>query len=47
MNKVINFGCRLNNFEGKKIQELLPNKQNKNSVIVMTLVQLQMKLKDK
>ena len=35
MNKVINFGCRLNNFEGKKIQELLPNKQNKNSVIVI------------
>ena len=23
MNKVINFGCRLNNFEGKKIEELL------------------------
>ena len=35
MNKVINFGCRLNNFEGKKIQELLPNKKNKNSVIVI------------
>jgi len=35
MNKVINFGCRLNNFEGKKIQEFLPNKQNKNSVIVI------------
>ena len=26
MNKVINFGCRLNNFEGKKIEELLPQK---------------------
>ena len=35
MNKVINFGCRLNNFEGKKIQELLPKEQNKNSVIVI------------
>ena len=35
MNKVINFGCRLNNFEGKKIQELLPNKKNKDSVIVI------------
>ena len=35
MNKVINFGCRLNNFEGKKIQELLPKEQNKDSVIVI------------
>ena len=35
MNKVINFGCRLNNFEGKKIQEILPKNQNKNSVIVI------------
>ena len=35
MNKVINFGCRLNNFEGKKIQEFLPKEQNKNSVIVI------------
>ena len=23
MSKVVNFGCRLNNFEGKKIEELL------------------------
>jgi threonylcarbamoyladenosine tRNA methylthiotransferase MtaB len=35
MNKVINFGCRLNNFEGKKIQEFLPKEKNKNSVIVI------------
>ena len=35
MNKVINFGCRLNNFEGKKIEELLPKQQNENSVIVI------------
>ena len=35
MNKVINFGCRLNNFEGKKIEELLPKQQNESSVIVI------------
>ena len=35
MNKVINFGCRLNNFEGKKIEELLPKQQNEGSVIVI------------
>ena len=35
MNKVINFGCRLNNFEGKKIEELLPEQQNQGSVIVI------------
>ena len=35
MNKVINFGCRLNNFEGKKIEELLPEQQNESSVIVI------------
>ncbi|MDB3863890.1 tRNA (N(6)-L-threonylcarbamoyladenosine(37)-C(2))-methylthiotransferase MtaB [Alphaproteobacteria bacterium] len=35
MNKVINFGCRLNNFEGKKIEELLPKQQNEDSVIVI------------
>ena len=35
MNKVINFGCRLNNFEGKKIEELLPKHQNESSVIVI------------
>ncbi len=33
MNKVINFGCRLNNFEGKKIEELLPD--NKENIIVI------------
>ena len=35
MNKVINFGCRLNNFEGKRIEELLPKQQNEDSVIVI------------
>ena len=30
MSKVVNFGCRLNNFEGKKIEELLAN-NNKNN----------------
>ncbi|MDA9601817.1 tRNA (N(6)-L-threonylcarbamoyladenosine(37)-C(2))-methylthiotransferase MtaB, partial [Alphaproteobacteria bacterium] len=30
-----NFGCRLNNFEGKKIEELLPKQQNESSVIVI------------
>ena len=33
MNKVINFGCRLNNFEGKKIEELLPKKDE--SIVVI------------
>ena len=33
MNKVINFGCRLNNFEGKKIEELLPQKDKPVIVI--------------
>ena len=33
MNKVINFGCRLNNFEGKKIEELLP-KKDKSIVVI-------------
>ena len=33
MNKVINFGCRLNNFEGKKIEELLPQKDEPVIVI--------------
>ena len=33
MNKVINFGCRLNNFEGKKIEELLPQKDEHVIVI--------------
>ena len=33
MNKVINFGCRLNNFEGKKIEELLPQK-NKPVIVI-------------
>ena len=28
MTKVINFGCRLNNFEGKKIEELIPQQDN-------------------
>ena len=35
MNKVINFGCRLNNFESKRIEELLPKQQNESSVIVI------------
>ena len=33
MNKVINFGCRLNNFEGKKIGELLP-RQDKSIIVI-------------
>ncbi len=33
MNKVINFGCRLNHFEGKKIEELLPN-NNENIIVI-------------
>ena len=33
MSKVVNFGCRLNNFEGKKIEELLVNK-NENMVVI-------------
>ena len=33
MNKVVNFGCRLNNFEGKKIEELLPS-SNKNIIVI-------------
>ena len=28
MTKVVNFGCRLNNFEGKKIEELIPQQDN-------------------
>ena len=28
MSRVVNFGCRLNNFEGKKIEELLSNNEN-------------------
>ena len=31
--QVVNFGCRLNNFEGKKIEELLANK-NKNIIVI-------------
>ena len=33
MSKVVNFGCRLNNFEGKKIEELLAN-NNENMVVI-------------
>ncbi len=33
MSRVVNFGCRLNNFEGKKIEELLANK-NKNIIVI-------------
>ena len=33
MSRVVNFGCRLNNFEGKKIEELLGNK-NKNIIVI-------------
>ena len=33
MSKVVNFGCRLNNFEGKKIEELLVN-NNENMVVI-------------
>ena len=33
MSKVINFGCRLNNFEGKKIEELLVN-NNENMIVI-------------
>ena len=33
MNKVINFGCRLNNFEGKRIEELLP-RQDKSIIVI-------------
>ena len=28
MTKVVNFGCRLNNFEGKKIEELIAQQDN-------------------
>ena len=33
MSKVVNFGCRLNSFEGKKIEELLTN-NNENMVVI-------------
>ena len=33
MSKVLNFGCRLNNFEGKKIEELLVN-NNENMIVI-------------
>ena len=33
MSRVINFGCRLNNFEGKKIEELLSN-NNENIIVI-------------
>ena len=33
MSKVVNFGCRLNNFEGKKIEELLAN-NNENMIVI-------------
>ena len=33
MSKVINFGCRLNNFEGKRIEELIP-KDNKDIIVI-------------
>ena len=33
MSRVVNFGCRLNNFEGKKIEELLSN-NNENIIVI-------------
>ena len=33
MSRVVNFGCRLNNFEGKKIEELLAN-NNENIIVI-------------
>ena len=34
MSKVVNFGCRLNNFEGKKIEELLVNNSENQIFLV-------------